>query len=125
MKSTTGQSSKPRDPREKGPSVADLMKMVAVDKTVVQLGPKGGSDVVVVKNTMPGMVMLSVVPPAVPGLEVKLERFQVGPKQSARVLFHYEPKGPVPATALVMLQIQPINETFPIQVKFEQAGQKK
>lgn len=107
----------------KGPSVDDVLnqmsKSVRVDKTLVRLSPKAATGAVVVTNTMPGAVSLKLSVPETPGLTVKLEKEQVAPRRSTRVLFSYTPSATVPAPVKVDLKIGLTGQIIPIRVEFE------
>jgi hypothetical protein len=106
----------------KGPSVEDVLRTmnqsVKVDKSMVRLSAKAPSAEVVISNTMPGAVTLKVQKFDVPGLAVKLDKEQIASKESCRVLFQFTPQAALPATANVIVQVDPAGQAIPIQVQF-------
>jgi hypothetical protein len=114
----TGPAAKPP-----APSVSDLARLVSADKAEVRLSSKTASDQVVVKNAMPGAVDLTLEVPQTPGLEVKLERAELGANQTRLVLFHYTPQPGAPKTVVVSVQVQPTGQTIPIRVSLEPPAQ--
>jgi hypothetical protein len=102
-------------------NVADLWKQVTADKSEVRFGSRPGSSEVVIKNGLPGAISLKLLEPAptVPGLEVKLERNQVPPHQTVRIFFKYTPEAEAPKKTVVSIEVQPTNQTIPIQVVCE------
>lgn len=102
-------------------NVGDLWKQVTADKSEVRFGSRSGSSEVVVKNGLQGTISLKLVGPMppVPGLEVKPERDQVSAHQSVRVFFKYTPEAGAPRKAVVSIEVQPTNQTIPIQVVWE------
>lgn len=105
------------------PSVADLTKTVAADKSEVELGERK-TDQVVVRNSLPGPITLSLEAPPAPGLEVKLDRSDVPPNGAALVLLTYDPAaaGAKAGTVAVNVVVQPTQQVIPIQVKLKPGG---
>jgi hypothetical protein len=100
------------------PTVKDLTSPVAADKSEVELGARK-SDQVVLRNSLPGTITLSLEAPETPGLEMKLDRTEVAANGAARILFTYDPaaagaKGAQTVTLNVV--VQPTNQIIPIQV---------
>ena len=105
------------------PSVADMTKTVAADKSEVELGERK-TDQVVLRNSLPGPVTLSLETPPTPGLEVKLDRAVVAPNGTAHVLFTYDPAadGAGQGTVGVKVVVQPTQQVIPIQVTLKPGG---
>jgi hypothetical protein len=108
------------------PSVADMTKTVAADKSEVELGERK-SDQVVFLNSLPGPITLSLDAPQTPGLEVKLDRSAVASNGTARVLLSYDPSaaGAKEGTVAVNVVVQPTQQVIPIQVKLKPGGAAK
>lgn len=102
-------------------SIGDLWKLVTADKSEVRFGNGAGSSEVIVKNGLQGIITLKLLAPvpAIPGLEVRLEREQVPSHETGRVFFKYTPQPKAPKMTTVSLQVQPTNQTIPIRVIFE------
>jgi hypothetical protein len=102
-------------------NVGELWKQVTADKSEVRFGNRPGSSEVVIKNGLPGAISLKLLEPApaVPGLEVKLERNQVPSHQTVRIFFKYKPEAAAPKKTVVSIEVQPTNQTIPIQVVCE------
>ncbi len=105
------------------PSAADMTKSVAADKSEVELGERK-TDQVVLRNSLPGPITLSLNAPPAPGLEVKLDRSAVAPNGTARVLLSYDPaaNGATEGTVAVTVMIQPTQQVISIQVKLKPDG---
>ncbi len=105
------------------PSVADMTKTVAADKSEVELGERK-TDQVVLRNPMPGPITLSLNAPPTPGLEVKLDSSTVAPNGTARLLLTYDPaaEGASQGTVAVTVVVQPTQQVIPIQVKLKPVG---
>lgn len=103
-----------------------ILQQVGVDKRQVTLATNRASeDQVVFHNGMPGSVQLELGAPAIPGFSVKVEPMFVRAGADVPVVFRYEPRDPVvlrgdPIT--VQLVVQPLNQTFTIQVNFAAAS---
>jgi hypothetical protein len=106
----------------KGPSVDDVLRTmgqaVKADKTQVRLSAQAPSDTVVISNSMPGAVTLTLQAHETPGLTVKLEKEQIGSKESGRVLFSFKPPAKAPQPVSVNIQVEPTGQVIPIQVQF-------
>lgn len=105
------------------PGVADMTKTVAGDKSEIELGERK-TDQVVLRNSLPGPVTLSLDAPPTPGLAVKLDRSTVEPNGSARVLLTYDPAadGAKQGTVTVNVVVQPTQQVIAIQVKLKPDG---
>jgi len=106
---------------KRAPMVRSLQKLAIVDKTEVKLkASEASSDQVIVSNSLPGVVSLSVDYRGDPGLEVKLDRQDLRPREKATMSFHWEPsRMPKKATTIARLIISPTNQIIPIKVIFE------
>jgi hypothetical protein len=103
-------------------SIQDLWKLVSADKKEVRLPATGGSDFVVIHNSMKGLVKIAVQTPQTPGLEVAVERERIAPSYSSRVTFKYQPPAEAkaaPKNLPVEIHVEPSNETIVVQVIFE------
>lgn len=105
------------------PSVADMTRTVAADKSEVELGERKTAQVVL-RNSLPGPITLSLDTPPTPGLEVKLDRSAVAPNGTARVLFTYDPAAGSarPGTVAVNVVVQPTQQVIAIQVRLKPDG---
>ena len=105
------------------PSVADMTKTVAADKSEVELGERK-TDQVVLRNSMPGPVTLSLDARPTPGLEAKLDHSAVAGNGTAHVLFSYDPTadGVREGTVAVNVVVQPTQQVISIQVKLKPGG---
>jgi hypothetical protein len=103
-------------------SIQELWKLVSADKKEVRLAATGGSDSVVVRNLMKGVVTIKVQAPEIPGLEVSIERERIAPNYTSRVTFKYQPQPEAkaaPKNLVVEIHVVPSNETIPVRVIFE------
>jgi hypothetical protein len=100
-----------------------MSQSVKADKTQVRLSAQAPSDVVVVSNSMPGAVKLTLQAQETPGLTVKLEKEQIGSRESGRVLFSFKPPAKTPQPVSVNIQVEPSGQVIPIQVEFGAAAQ--
>jgi len=106
---------------KRAPMVRNLQKLAIVDKTEVKLkASEASSDQVIVSNSLPGVVSLSVDYRGDPALEVKLDRQDLRPQEKATMSFHWNPsQAPKKATSVAHLLISPTNQVIPIKVIFE------
>ena len=104
----------------KGPSQAELIRLVAADKAEVLLsGSEPSSAVVTITSRMSGWVRLSLEPPPLPGFEAKLDKQQIQSGQQAQVTIRYTPQaGAPPAPAVLNVSVEPIRNVIPIRVVF-------
>jgi len=99
-----------------------ILQQVGVDKLQVTLASNSVSeDKVVFHNGMPGSVQLELAVPEIPGFSAKVEQMFVRAGADVPVVFRYEPGDPAkrrggPIT--VELVVQPLNQTYTIQVNF-------
>jgi len=97
-----------------------ILQQVSVDKKEVTLSvDKTSDDKVVFHNGMTGSVQIALTVPEVPGFTAKVEQAIVRASSDVPVVFRFEPgqaapKGPV----TVQIWVQPLNQVFPVQVKF-------
>jgi len=106
---------------KRAPMVRSLQKLAVVDKTEVKLkASEASSDQVIVSNSLPGVVSLSVDYRGDPGLEVTLDRQDLRPQEKATMSFRWNPsRMPKKATTVARLIISPTNQIIPIKVIFE------
>lgn len=105
----------------KGPTQAEVRRLVTADKMEVRLsGSEPSSAVVTITNGMPGWVTLSLTQPPLPGCEAKLDQKELKTGQQAHVTIRYTPQGttPPPPTGLSVM-VEPIGKRFLIGVRFE------
>lgn len=104
-----------------GPNLDSLYKQVRADKQSVRLKSKeASSDQVTISSRLPGVITLRLQANNIPGVEIKLDRAQLKPGESATLSFHAEPRPGVsrlPFTAVVV--VVPINLAIPIHGAFE------
>ena len=104
-----------------GPNPEALYKQVRADKQSVRLkSGEASSDQVTISSRLPGVVTLRLQANNIPGVEIKLDRTQLKPGESATLSFHAEPRTGVfraPFTAVVV--VAPINLAIPIHAAFE------
>ncbi len=101
------------------PSVADMTKTVAADKSEADLSVRR-TDQVVLRNSLPGPITLSLNAPRTPGLEAKLDRSDLGPNGTARILLTYDPAaGNAGDNVEVDVLVQPTGQVIAIQVKLK------
>jgi hypothetical protein len=108
-------------------SVEEVLHSVSADKQDVSLSPtKGGTQVVTVSNSLPGLVTVVVEPfPALPGLTVEAEKAKLGPGEKTPVRFEYKPSGTTPPYINVTLTVQETGQRFPIRIDFREADTRK
>jgi hypothetical protein len=113
-------SSQDADKAKRAPRLQALQSLVKLDKREIKLSmSEPSSDQVVVTNHLPGSVSLSVVPPRMPGLEVKLDRKDLAVNEAATLQFRFDPPNKPPRPmARVLLLVFPTNQTIPIRVTF-------
>lgn len=105
-----------------GPSVADLHRMVRIDKEVVgfTVGQPGEAEVVL-ESALPGTITLSVEGHS-HDLALELDRTELKEKGSARLQIRYRPSAEQPRAAgqtqVVRLRVEPISRVFAIQIEF-------
>lgn len=109
----------------KGPAINEIQGGVRADKSEVRLSPAtASSDEVTISNSLPGWVRMELRMLPVPGLEVKLDRRDVQPGQSAHVSFRFEPTDGLRRPAVtVRVEIEPTGEVIPIRVSFAAPAQ--
>jgi hypothetical protein len=98
------------------PKTGDENNTVAADRSEVTLGPHESAQVVL-RNSLPGPVALTLDAPKIAGLEMKLDPPQVGANGRARVLFSYQPAaGSARQEVVVKIVVLPTNQEIPIHV---------
>jgi hypothetical protein len=104
----------------KGPSQAELIRLVTADKTEVALsGSEPSSAVVTITSRLSGWVKLKLEQLPLPGFEVKLDHEQLQSGQQAHVTIRYTPRDSTPpAPTVVNVAIEPISNVIPIHVTF-------
>ena len=104
-----------------GPSPESLYQQVRADKQSVRLkSGEASSDHVTISSQLPGIITLRLQANDIPGVEIKLDRTQLKPGESATLAFHAEPRpgaARAPFTAVVV--VVPINLAIPIHAAFE------
>jgi len=102
------------------PTPQTLAQQVKADKLSVYLkSGQPSSDHVNIENHMSGVVTLALRAPAVPGLEVNVDRTQVPPGGTATVTFQFDPqKGHPKGPARVDIAVEPINSVIHLQATF-------
>jgi hypothetical protein len=98
-----------------------ILKQSNIDKPIVAMsGSSPTTEHVVFHNGQPGYVRVFLDPgPKVDGFTASIEKADVGANQDAMVTLHFEPgKVPPPLALTMKLIVQPLNQTFPITVKF-------
>jgi hypothetical protein len=102
----------------RAPRIPALQTMVRADKSQVNLNlHRESSDTVRITNPLPGPVTLSLEYQAVPGLEVKLDREQLGANETAVVTFRSRLQGEVPSGDItVYVRVMPTAQLIPIHV---------
>jgi len=105
------------------PSVVDMTRTVAADRSEIELGDRR-TDQVLIRNFMPAAVKLSLEVPPARGLQVTLDHPDVGPKGTAHVLFNYDPtaRGAHAVVAVVAVVVAPTSQVIRIRVKLTPAA---
>lgn len=116
------QSSPPRSVLEqfKGVDVATVQSQVRVSKTDVRLSSyEPASDEVLVANSMQGKIRLALQYSSFPGLEIKLDKQELGKDEQAKITFRCNPTEPsAKPTVTAFLRVEPTNQVIPIRVVF-------
>lgn len=105
------------------PKGEDLLNAIAhavhADKTEVRLGSPDETASVLLTNTMPGAVTLSLEPAETQGFDVRLERNQLAPNEAGRILFRTtERKAATRPPVIVTVKVEPTGQAIPIRVTF-------
>jgi hypothetical protein len=98
-----------------------IFKQSNVDKPIVAMASGAATtEHVTFHNGQPGYVRVFLDPgPTVEGFTASVDKNDVGANQDLIVTLHYEPgKVPPPLALTMKLTVQPLNQTFPITVKF-------
>jgi hypothetical protein len=104
-----------------GPNPESLYKGIRADKQSVRLkSGEASSDQVTISSHLPGVVTLHLQASDISGVEMKLDRTQLKPGESATLLFHAEPRPGVSRSAFTaVVVVAPINLAIPIHAAFE------
>ena len=104
-----------------GPNPESLYKQVRADKQSVRLkSGEASSDQVTISSHLPGVITLRLQANDIPGVEIKLDRVQLKPGESATLSFHAEPRPGVPRSGFTaVVVVVPINLAIPIRAAFE------
>jgi hypothetical protein len=98
---------------------AMVLGRVKADRNSVALGARAPVAEVMVANSLPGTVFLSVETPAVDGLEIECPASVRGNGQGTAT-YRFKPgneKQPAPVSANIL--VQPTNEVLPVTIRFE------
>jgi hypothetical protein len=111
----------------KGPTVADVLNMVTADRSDITLSPRQPSAEAVFTNRMPGHVTLAITSPALPGLEAKFDRTELGPNEVAHLVVRTTAGQTGPQSPrTVEVRVDPVGQIIPIRVSLAppaEAGQ--
>jgi len=104
-----------------GPTPESLYKQVGADRQKVRLkSSEASSDQVTISSRLPGVITLRLQANDIPGVEIKLDRTQLKPGESATLSFHSEPRPGVSRSAFTAVVVAvPINVAIPIHAAFE------
>lgn len=107
-------------PRVAPMDIETVFKQVKTDKQEVSFDPSAkGVNRVVVTNQMLGSISVSLDPPVLEGLDLKLDRTSLGQGESAVLSIAYEPaKNRKPSAAVVRVIVSPLGQALPIQIRF-------
>lgn len=116
----------PDDPNKmmqlfKGVDVQTVARQVVIDRTEMRLsGYEPSSGEAKIANSMPGEIRLRLEAPAVPGLNVKLDKTTLKTGEQARVAVDYKPPTPNPKpAAAILVNVEPTGQVFRIALTFE------
>ncbi len=99
------------------PSLAQLSKLVAVDKSVVRLSATAPSAVVVLSSRMPGKVNAGIEGALPDGLDAKLDRSELKTGETAKLTLKLVDAAKIASSSFVVrLRVDPLNQVFPIRV---------
>ena len=98
----------------------ELMHGVKVDRTFIDLdSTTPGEQKILVRNTTPGPVALSLVVDELPGLTAKLDKQRIGPDEIATATVIWKPKDKVAKPVRTLhVRVLPLGQDIPIQVRF-------
>lgn len=93
---------------------------LGVDKDRIELkAAERSSAAVVVNNPLNGWVKLETGLPEVPGLTARLEKEDIPPQSTGKVIFEYTPDGNAPARQVrAVIVVQPFRRVFPVYITF-------
>ena len=101
------------------PSLAQLSRLVAVDKAMVSLSATAPSAVVVLSSRMPGKVTAGIEGALPNGLDAKLDRSELKTGETARLTLKLVDAAKIASSSYVVrLRVDPLNQVFPIKVNF-------
>jgi hypothetical protein len=111
-------------PRPQGPKPEELAGNVWADKHEVDLsGAQPSSYTVTITNETPGWITLVPQPVAIPGLEIKLDRKELGAKGQGRLTFTYQPSDPPPPAFMILnVMVDPIGRPIQVRINFRAAA---
>lgn len=101
--------------------VATVQNAVRADRKQVSFSAgKTAEERVVLTNSLPGAVELSLMPPKLPGFELALDKRTLTQSQSAMLTIHYQPSAEgKPESATVKVLVSPVNQEIPIQIQVQ------
>lgn len=93
---------------------------IEVNRTQIHLSKAGGvGEEILVKNNLPGVVVVQVDHTDLPGMDVSINPSQVKPGESAKVTFTYHPPKPEDKPEMnASVRIQPTQQLFPLAITF-------
>ena len=120
-------TSKPIIPANPLMLARDILQSIKIDKTEIRLeAGKANEDAIEVTNGMSGSISISVDNPGQAGLTVKPDKTELKARETARVVFRYNPEDPllqcgdcakhVNGTVTAQLRVQPTGQVFPINI---------
>ena len=127
---SSGPAQMPVIPPDPVVAAQNILRMVDVDRTEVELkGYEASKGEVHVTNAMPGLVTVTVDPLPVKGISVKVEPANIGQNGKSTIVFSYDPNDPAlacnsctshialpPVTANI--RIQPTGRVLPVNITF-------
>jgi hypothetical protein len=116
----------PDDPNKvmqmfKGVDVQTVNRQISLDRSEIRLsGYEASSGQAAIANSMPGEVRLRLEHPAVPGLNVKLDKTTLASGEQAKVFVAYKPPtaNPKPASE-ILINVEPTGQILRIGLVFE------
>ena len=108
----------PGDPRN---LAQGILAQVKVDKKQIDLqADKAGQETIVVSNTMPGPVSLSIDCPPFPGLSLTLEKATLAAGEKTLLHVVYAPAGRLSDQPIVAsLEVSPTHARIPLRIQFQ------
>ncbi len=127
---SNGPAQMPVVPPDPMAAAENIMRMVNVDRTEVELkGYEASKGEVHVTNAMPGSVTVTVDPMPVKGIIVKVAPAEIGQNGKSTIVFSYDPNDPsiacnactshiaLPAVT-ANIRIQPMGRVLPVNITF-------